>query len=314
MSKSFGDEERYVCSLFTNGARFTYKGMSYTVVTAGKPTCGSGEPKTDIYVAARSDHRELREFKISLKKENADFLENKTNAERAENILGADWSEIIARATNDLRRKFVERPLIYKDRYGHTEAGSITLGWKFELLNKEGGQLSGDMQLSLEQVIDVYAGTNISIDKRNAYVNDRVIANSGVANFILFEESRISSIQDAIDALVPIEEYVRRHPKVYFACKALNYRSFVDRYDGNRPLAVYVEWNCENGKLTAKLRFDEPLKHGGDYAADRLKRALRMLAVRNTNDLNASNVANRNWVHGYLSLPSTIPNQPQRFE
>jgi len=314
MARSFGAEERYVCSLFADGARFSYKGVVYTVVTAGKPTCGSGEPKTDIYVAARSDRGELREFKISLKKENADFLENKTNAERAKNILGANWSEIIARATTDLRQEFTTRPLIYKDDYRHTEAGSITLGWKFELLNKEAGQLSGDMQLSTEQVIDVYAGTNIAIDKRNAYVNGRIITNSGVANFILFEESRITSIQDAIDALVPIEEYVRRHPKVYFACKALNYRSFADKYDGNRPLAVYVDWDCENGKLTANLRFDEPLKRGGDYAADRLKRALRILAIRNTNDLNSTNIANRNWVYGSLGMPSTTPHQTQRFE
>ena len=313
MARSFGAEERYVCSLFAEGARFSYNGVSYTVVTAGKPTCGSGEPKTDIYVAARNDRREQREFKISLKKENADFLENKTNAERAKNILGANWSEIIARATTDLRREFMERPLIYKDDYRHTEAGSITLGWKFELLNKEAGQLSGDMKLSTEQVIDVYAGTNIALDKRNAYVNGRVIKDSGVANFILFEESRISSIQDAINALVPIEEYVRCHPKVYFACKALNYRSFVDKYDGNRPLAVYVDWNCENGKLTADLRFDEPLMRGGDYAADRLKRALRMLAVHNTNDLNVSNITNRNWVHGSLGMASTTSSQSQRF-
>ena len=196
-------------------------------------------------------------FKISLKKENADFLENKTNAERAKNILGANWSEIIARATTDLRREFTTRPLIYKDDYRHTEAGSITLGWKFELLNKEAGQLSGDMHLSTEQVIDVYAGTNIAIDKRNAYVNGRVITNSGVANFILFEESRITSIQDAIDALVPIEKYVRRHPKVYFACKALNYRSFADKYDGNRPLAVYVDWDCENGNVCLLITHDQ---------------------------------------------------------
>lgn len=297
MARSFGSEERYVCGLFTPDARFSYNGVTYTVATAGKPTCGSGEPKTDIYVAARSDRGELREFKISLKKENANFLENKINPERAKNILGTNWSEIIAHATNDLRQEFTARPLIYKDDYRHTKAGSITLGWKFELLNKKAGQLSGDMQLSTEQVIDVYAGTNIALDKKNACVNGKIIANRGVANFILFEESKISNIQDAIDALVSTEEYVHRHPKVYFACKALNYRSFADKYDGNRPLAVYVDWVCENGKLTANLRFDEPLNRGGDYAADRLKRALKMLSVRNTNDLNLSNIANRNWIH-----------------
>lgn len=47
------------------------------------------------------------------------------------------------------------------------------------------GQLSERIDLTRQQVIDVYAGTNLSEDKRNAYVNDVIIEDSGVANFIL---------------------------------------------------------------------------------------------------------------------------------
>ena len=78
--------------------------------------------------------------------------------------------------------------LIYKSAFQRTDAGAITLGWKFELLNVPSGDLSGDMHLSYNQVVDVYAGTNLSADKRDASVNGRPIANSGVANYILFEE------------------------------------------------------------------------------------------------------------------------------
>ena len=38
-----------------------------------------GEPKTDIYVEAESEYGEIVEIKITYKKENADFIENKTD-------------------------------------------------------------------------------------------------------------------------------------------------------------------------------------------------------------------------------------------
>lgn len=51
------------------------------------------------------------------------------------------------------------------------------MGWKFELLNKPGGELSGIMDLSREQIIDVHAGTNLPDDKRNAMVNGEITQN-----------------------------------------------------------------------------------------------------------------------------------------
>ena len=160
MPATFGDAERYVCGLFSVGQRFNYDGITYQVECVGKPTCGRGEPKTDVYVLASSNYGS-KEFKISFKKENADFLENKTNSERAAQLFGPYWSNIIQNATSNLQYEFESRPLIYRDSYRRTEAGAITLGWKFELLNVDSGALSGDMLLTREQVIDVYAGTNL---------------------------------------------------------------------------------------------------------------------------------------------------------
>lgn len=297
MPKTFGDAERHICALFSVGSQFSIQGTQYTVENVGKPTCSRGEPKTDIYVYA-SSARGSREFKISFKKENADFLENKTNPERAEQLFGSDWKTIIQNATTALRNEFESRPLIYKEQYRRTEAGAITLGWKFELLNVDNGQLSGDMHLTRSQVIDVYAGTNLGDDKRNAYVNGHMIPNSGVANYILFEDKRPRSVQEAADLLLSVEEYVTRHPKVYFACKALNYRTFRQKYDGNRPLAVYVDWSVKDGRLHHEIKFDNPLTTGGDYAASNLLKALRQLDVATTNDLNGANVEQPSVIRG----------------
>ena len=100
MAKDFGAAERRIGRIFAPGKVFTLNGSTYEILFSGKPTCKSGEPKTDIYCkAVCCETTEEIELKISFKKENADFLENKTNAERAEQLLGSDWSKIISVVT-----------------------------------------------------------------------------------------------------------------------------------------------------------------------------------------------------------------------
>lgn len=292
MAKDFGAAERRIGRIFAQGKVFTLNGSTYEILFSGKPTCKSGEPKTDIYCKAvcRKTNEEI-ELKISFKKKNADFLENKTSSKRAEQLLGASWSKIIKDATKAISDEFKEKPLIFKKKYGHTDNGAITLGWKFELLRVKSGDLSGSMNLSTEQIIDVYSGTNISDDKKNAMVNNTIIENSGIANYILWESDYTDDLQAIVDNLVSIEAYVEQHSEVFFACKALNYRTFRNKYDGNRPLSVYVEWSAVNGKLTPRLVFDEPLLRGGNYAADKLLDAMKALEIKTTNDINSDNVS-----------------------
>lgn len=290
MTATFGDAEKHICNLFSVGSQFNYKGITYTVQFVGKPTCSRGEPKTDVYVNAASDQGN-QEFKISFKKENADFLENKITADRAAQLFGPNWDKVIENATLALQSEFESRPLIYKEAYRRTEAGAITLGWKFEFVNVNSGQLSGDMLLSRSQVVDIYAGTNLTGDKRDASIGGRTIPNSGIANFILFEKYIPKNIQEAASLLMTIDEYVGSNPNVYFSCKALNYRTFRKKYDGDRPLAVYVDWSVADGKLVSKLVYDTPLMQGGDYAYGKLADALRQLGVNSTKDLGNHNVA-----------------------
>lgn len=283
---TFGEAERTIAYLLRRGNAFVFQGASFTIINSGKPTCVRGEPKTDIYVAAESEDGTLIEIKITYKKENADFIENKTNAERAQALFGDDWEEIIMQATESIRDVFENKKLIYKSSSGKTERGAITLGWKYELLNKTGGGLSGLVELTREQIIDVYAGTHISRDKRDARVNGVMIPNCGVANYILMNDD-VRTTQEIIDNLYTIEEYVDMYPTVYFACKALNYRTFLNKYDGNRPLSVYVNWFVENGKLCHELVFDSPLTVGGDEVADNLIAALDELDIENTDHITA---------------------------
>lgn len=287
---TFGEAERRIASLLRKGNTFNYQGDNFTIVNSGKPTCVKGEPKTDIYVEAESEYGDFIEIKITYKKENADFIENKTNAVRAKALFGDDWENIIMQATESIRDVFENKKLIYKSAAARTERGAITLGWKYELLNKTGGGLSGLVELTREQIIDVYAGTHISKDKRDARVNGEIIENCGIANFILMNDG-VKTTQEIIDSLYTIEDYVDMYPTVYFACKALNYRTFYNKYDGNRPLSVYVDWYVENGQLCHNLVFDSPLSVGGDEVADNLISALNELGIDTTDDITADIVS-----------------------
>lgn len=285
----FGDAERRIRAYFDAIQSVKFRNDVYTVADVGKPTCYHGEPKTDIYILLKNKQSRSVEVKISYKKENADFLENKTNAERAEQLFGPDWQSIIERSTEGIKDSFYDRMLVYKEKLGRTNRGSITLGWKFELLNKPGGDLSGKINLSLQQVKDVYAGTHLSDEKRNASVNGKTIRGSGVANYILMSNN-VGSAQDVIDDMIPIDDYVAKYPNIYFACKALNYRTFEQKYDGNRPLSVQVDWEAENAKMVPHLIFDEPLELKGNDMADRLLRCMKHLGIRTTDDINSNDI------------------------
>lgn len=283
----FGRAEKIVQNYFEIGQTVKFNHDTWEVLDVGKPTCGKGEPKTDIYLLLARNGIQ-KEIKISYKKDNADFLENKINAERAEQILGSDWQSIIWQSTQSIRQSFLAKPLIYKNGLKKTEQGAITLGWKFELMNKPSGELSGKILLSKEQVIDVYCGNNLSEEKKNAFVNRRQIPNSGVANYILVGQD-FSCAEDVLNQITPIEQYATRFPDIYFACKALNYRTFKDKFDGNRPLCVQVDWSVVGSKLTPNLVFDRPLSWNGNDVAGKLKDCLLKLNIKTTNDINEFN-------------------------
>lgn len=283
--------EKEIIAHFRNAGKVNYKGNDYEIKGLGKPRSASnGEPKTDIYILLSNGY-ETHELKISHKKSNADFLENKISRERAQQIFGEHWEEEIINLTSTLKEKFNKRPVIYKDKFRRTEKGSITLGWKFEIVNKPSGHLTGPLNLSPDQIYNVYSGANLSDDKRNAYLDDPsnpIIPNSGVANYILIAD-KVNSAQEIIDSLIPIREYVNQNPHLYFTCKALNYRTFKMKYDGNRPLSVQVDWKIESNKLTHKIIFDKPLTFNGAESADRLVNCLEILSIKTTDDINAGN-------------------------
>ncbi|EPZ62457.1 hypothetical protein, partial [Paraclostridium sordellii] len=101
---------------------------------------------------------------------------------------------------------------------------------------------------------------------------------------------------DVINSIIPVETFIQQNSDIYFACKALNYRTFESKFDGNRPLSVFVDWNIVDGKLTPTLIFDSPLDTKGNEVAEKLLNCLKAINVSNTDDLNESNLSSLNFV------------------
>lgn len=69
----------------------------------------------------------------------------------------------------------------------------------------------------------------------------------------------------------------------------MNYRTFVEKWDGDRPLSVQVDWYVKENKLMPELIYNKPLTLKGNEMANRLKKYMEALKIKNTDDINDSN-------------------------
>ncbi len=285
MSKRFSKTETELRKLFHKSDSFKFLGETYEVKVVGKPLTMKGECKTDLYIHAESASGEAKEFKISIKQRNADFLENKMNFERAREIFGEDTSNILSKSIQAIKDKFESTPIVYFDLH-KPQRHKMTLGWKFEIMNKLSGYKSGKLVLTEQQKIEVYTGQNLSADKRNSKLNGVIRENSGVANYILHVDSTIDKDVDFyMNELLLIEEYAKQKD-LYFACKALNYRVVDDKWDGDRPLAVFVNWIITDAKVYGNLIYNKPLLVRGNEIGEKAKELLKKINIDSTNFMN----------------------------
>ena len=113
MSKH-GETERQIISKFEKQREFTFNGLKYKILDIGKPKPSKGECKTDVYILAKELSTDINiELKISIKQNDADFLENKISLERALEILGSDAQKIIYKSIISVEESFKDDFLIY---------------------------------------------------------------------------------------------------------------------------------------------------------------------------------------------------------
>ena len=119
------------------------------------------------------------------------------------------------------------------------------------MTNKKSGNKSRRLNLTNTQKLEVSQGHF----KKNqtAKVNGKLIKNSGIKNYFLeYKDNHLEDICSLFNNLIPIKDYAYNSQEIYFACKALNYR-VNQKWDGNRPLAVWINWNLVNERIFPKI-------------------------------------------------------------
>ena len=261
---------------------FELNSSKYKIIQLSKPTVsgGGGETKTDIYIKAknRSNGNE-EEIKISYKRQSFSFVENKIKSHRAEAIYGKEWSEIICEQINEIRDNFLAKPLIYFESTGHTERGSFTLGWRYEM--EHNGKRKLQVKVKQDIAAQVWKNKGAQARYRDGIVDGEKIPFSGMPNFCLtIEPDDVKTADDVFRNLVSMDELIQTHGNITAAFLAQNYRSHKQKQEGNkRHLGVWINWKIVNGKLDCEYVFDKPLEMESRPRLENLKDCLKELGI-----------------------------------
>lgn len=255
--------EQHVINAFNNCESLVWKGSAYSEIRAFKPTTSSGECRTDTYVSLMNAGVEVDAIKISIKKNDAEFMANKLTAQDAESLLGSDWDSILKESINLIRNEFIEKEIFFLKPKGDPSDINFTLGWKLEVANKP-RTLSAPLALSKKETADkVFRGTGQPDYRKNAFINGHTVLNSGVADYLL--EGSNNSFRDAQSILNSLQDLSNYIPSdIYLIFTANNYRIKANKADGPRTLAVCISWEVEGNKIRPRFIFDQPLVYKGE--------------------------------------------------
>jgi hypothetical protein len=277
----FSQVEKILLNKFQPSDTFFFKSNKYSIIESGKPSPSNGECKTDLYIRANNiDKKESSEFKVSIKLDTAEFIENKTNLERAQQILGSNATQIISEASKSINSKFDKTDLIKRRE---DSSFTVLIGWKFEIFFDTRRKLRVQPNLTYTQKEEILSGKNIDVDKKDAFVNGSRVINSGIADTFLEISSDLNlvsnmTLQEIIDKFESISSVANRK-NINFGFTALNYRSDKNKWDGNRPLAVWVDWSIKNGKLDGVLNYNSPLEKKGNEIGKKIRLLLESTSV-----------------------------------
>ena len=251
--------------------RFRFENEEYIVIQNEKPKPNrenipmrptAVEGKTDFYILARKiNDNSQREFKISYKKPSFSFVENKVKTHRIPFIYGEDWSQILQTQAESIRDLFNSECLVNFNNQ------TIKLGWRYEIEQLDAPGIAGrNLSVNITQNISsqVLWGDGCAEGMRNAFVNDEIVNNSGIPDYILIKDpDDIETIDDVFNDLQDIQEYSNYHDRMRASYIAQNNRWSQTqnkwKTEGNsRGFPVWIKWDVQNNLLRGKPVFDEP--------------------------------------------------------
>lgn len=248
-AKEYAVFEQHIANLFTEGSTIEYEGETYMVKDSGKPMVskGGGEAKTDVYISLLDKEGKLVEYKLSLKKDNAEFIENKLSKERLIGIFGENYAERLRKPLQKLAELVEKKATFYNESKKRNERG-VLVGLRMDFTNKERG-MSVVAELTDDETVELYSGANLPDLKKHSLVNGRMIRNSGVAEYMLLGNlDDYKTPQDVMSKAIPISEYVKDEntPKIHMVLGGVNLREKTHE-DGNK------EYKIEGGRTLLVL-------------------------------------------------------------
>lgn len=297
MRKAYRDLEDHIVDLFNNTDNVVHwNNKTYNRIVACKPypQKGGGECKTDVYVLLNNiDEGTVAEIKISVKKDDAEFLANKLTAPVAEDLLGSGWEKILIESIDLIKEKFTSKKndlAFLKPSSGKIEA-NFTLGWKLEVTNKK-RTLSSPLKLTNKDIVRIiFKGENQPLEKKDAVIFTNTIQkNSGIAEYLINGNTdKYSNAQDIINDLINLDTY--NAGDIYLVFTANNFRYKANKADGARTLAIAVKWSIKNDRLSPEIIFDKPLIYQGERdMMPFIKQCLIQLNVHEFSDIDIEKI------------------------
>lgn len=260
---------------------FTFQDEQYIIIKNEKPKPdrkniptrpSSVEAKTDFYLLAKkiSDNTE-KEFKISYKKPSFSFVENKVKEHRIPFIYRESWSQILREQSESIQNLFNSESIVNFNKE------TIKLGWRYEIEQIDApGFGHRKLSVNIRQNISsqVLWGDGCADGMKNAFVNDEIVEDSGIPDYILIKDpSEIESIDDVFNDLQDIREYAENHPLMQASYIAQNNRWKKSLHNWktegfSRGFPVWIRWEVHNGMLRGRPVFDRPYEqNSGDVIA-----------------------------------------------
>lgn len=261
-----GEKEDQILKLFPAGSIVEFEGRSHSVLESDKPSSqnGQGEAKTDVYILLKDRMSgETNEVKLTYKSESYQFLENKMSGNRFSSIFSEkEQKEILTLLPKNER---VNREFEIETSDLLNSDSKLTLGYRLDIMSSDAAGYMA-INVSRETMSEIIAGHKIDEEKRNGIINGNVVEDSGIATHILIGED-FENADEVLSKIVSISDYVDKDENraIALAPKAVNMipsRAKIfggDKtkpWDGNRPLAVSMQWTREGTKLVAKPNVD----------------------------------------------------------
>ena len=292
------ENEQRLMRIFAPNTRFTYGGIEYESQICAKPhpQTPGGEPITDVYIHAESETKKILILKISLKKIGWEFIKNHMRVDDFRDIFFDNTEEQIRFYQEQSIQLLEEIPVIDlgigNKINGRMSDGAMTLGWEMMITNRPRGLDLGI--LHRRYVREAIMGEHMEERRRNSFVNQEIINNSGIPTHVLeMNVDENTTHEEVFQTMITSDQFVQEQQNnLHIILKANNYRSLSTktssgRADNRRYLFVENHWNVStNFCLERQLNFEDPFEPN-DIARQSLEHALEDLGINVRNvDLN----------------------------